>query len=258
MKAACIITSVCILFSFGCELPQKVEKRKKLVIVLCDVSASTTQYHLKNASDGRLGKLKYYVEKIPRWEIYPLESQIHYYPVSNNLLSPPVGEVAYNIKLKSQLNKEIKKVDSTLAVIQSQLDILALKNMQSSCIQLSIKRVIRRFWELVDDTYDNELIIVSDMLECCGGVKMDGSNLNNAKALQGAIARFETSNTDVDATSLNLNIKVIINTPEMGENYELVEAGWRRWFSKIGVESSNVVFYTDDPKIPGNPYLDKF
>jgi hypothetical protein len=87
---------------------------------------------------------------------------------------------------------------------------------------------------------------------------MDGSNFNNTKALQVAIARFETSNTDVDATSLNLNIKVIINTPEMGENYELVEAGWRRWFSKIGIESSNVVFYTDDPKIPDNPYLDKF
>lgn len=226
------------------------EEQKSRVMILCDASGSVTTTSSGSDLSGRLNKLKYYVKKIPKW--YPIGSEFFFYPVSDNLLSDKLGEVvSYNIKRRSQLNPEKHKVDSLTNNICTEINVLSA-NTHNSCILLSVKRAINKLNELpLDSMFRNELIIISDMIESCE-IKM--STVNTAQ-LNMAITQFEAANPNINATNLNLKVTVIINSPGMGEQFELIRDVWHYWFSKIGVV--DIVFYTEEPNIPENKLLNK-
>lgn len=234
-------------------------EEKSRVIVLCDVSNSTTLLHSKDNAVGQLSNLKKYVGMIPKWELYPLGSDFFYYPVSDNLISEQLGtKVAYNIIRRSQLNPERERVDSLTTAINQEIDSLA-RNMKNSCILLSIKRAINRFNELARDNpgknYSNELIIVSDMLECCR--LSDTSEINmsvvSTARLNAAINTFQKDNPALDVKNLNLKVRVLINSPWMGSRFTTIQRSWEEWFSKLGVEKENLIVYTGEPDIKINP-----
>lgn len=239
----------------------RVPDKKARVIVLCDASNSTTLLHAESNMEGRLEKLKTYVKRVPKW--YSFESQVLYYPVSDNLVSEQLGPtVCYDIRMRSQLEPEKEKADSFENKINNGIDSMA-RNRPSSCILLSIKRAINRFNELArgetSPGYSNELVIISDMLESCrvsDTAEIRMSVLNTAR-LNAAIQQFGQENPVADISRLHLTVKVIINSPWMGSRFAAIQQSWENWFYKLGIQKENLFFYTDDPNTPENPLLRK-
>ena len=234
-------------------------KKKTRVIVLCDVSNSVTLNKSQSGKPGNLNRLKEYVKDIPDWNCFQLGSEIHFYPITNNLLSAPfIAPVIYNIPLKGKLLSEKKRVNSLKEVICLTIDSLA-KSDPSSCVLLSVKRAVIRFNELSRNNQDklsNELIIISDMLE---NSKMDKVRINmnviDADQLKAAIKTFEKQNPKLDATNLNLKVTVLINSPGMDLSYKSIEECWQKWFLSIGIKSDNLFFYTGKPDIQKHYFL---
>lgn len=255
IRVICLIISTVII---GCNKTKKNEERKSLVVVLCDASNSTTLINSEKSSIGRLEKLKYYVKKIPKW--YPFRSELYFYPISDNILSENIGGVvSYNVLKTSQLLNEKTRVDSLTTVISSEMDELATKT-KNSCILLSIQRAITVLNEKNNDDFDNELIIISDMLECCKGAENSDINLNvfDTNKLNEQIELFRKNNTSMNVESLNLKITVIINSPGMSSRYEKIREIWEKWFIKIGVKKDKISFNTSEPDTEENHLLNKF
>ncbi|MBK7391142.1 MAG: hypothetical protein IPI23_19355 [Bacteroidetes bacterium] len=63
-----------------------------------------------------------------------------------------------------------------------------------------------------------ELIIISDMLESCRFSDSLYINMSayNSEKLNMAITEFEKANSKIDLTDLNLKVRLIINSPGMG------------------------------------------
>lgn len=244
--------------------PYSKGQKKARVIVVCDASNSTTLLSSNSDKKGRLDKLKYYVNKIPKWEVYPFGSEIYYYPVSGNMISEPLGrcKICYNITRRSELESEKERVETLTNNVSQEIDVLA-RNTPNSCILLSICRSINRFYELKRDNpgedCQNELVIISDMEENC---KLSATTnicmtSNDTKKLSDAIGKFEKVDLKLAVSDLNLKVRVIVNTPWIGKDYDLIRAAWENWFYKIGVRKENLFIYTDEPGIHENPLLIK-
>lgn len=259
------ITSIYFLI-FGCSgcrnTHQSPEKQEKVrVVVLCDASNSIIQLQSGDKKTGRLNKLKDYVKRIPKW--YPFESVIYYYPVSNNLLSQTlISKISYNIKKTSQIEDEKQRVDDLTNELTLEIDSLAIKT-NNSCILISIQRAINFLHELklADKINENkyELIIISDMLECCMNTETTDINFNvrSLKKLNDEITSFDNENPTIDVSDLALKIKVLVNSPGMDDRFEAIKETWEKWFFKIGVKKDDLNFYTGEPEIEENKLLSR-
>lgn len=252
-----------VLFNNTCrEESHKTIFEKHRVIVVCDASNSTTLYFSKTRKkiNGGLEKLKYYTKIIPKW--YPFESEIYFYPVSDNVLSKQLGMVSYKIKKTNQLIPEKERVEKLTDVINDRIDTLATTT-SNSCILFSIKRAIIRMQEIKRDNpneaFTNELIIISDMLECCHISDTHTVNMSafNSSQLNSSIKEFEKVNSRIDIENLDLKVRVIINSPGMHDLFSNIKSTWENWFYKIGIKKENLIINTDEPEIKENPLLNR-
>ncbi|HMJ45957.1 MAG TPA: hypothetical protein VK498_01420 [Ferruginibacter sp.] len=212
------------------------------VVVICDTSNSSIQMEgNKNNQKWMLDQLKTYIREIPK--CYPLTSNIYYFSLSDNLASRPLGgsAISYNIKYKTRAEEQKKDFDIALEKVIINVDANS-KTKQNSCILFSIQRAIKVFQEKKlteeeDNCHNvNELIIISDMLECC---KRSSGTINfdiKGKELDNAITRMDNEKPSFDVSDLDLTVRVLQNTPNSGEDFEKIQAAWQRWFKKIGIK----------------------
>jgi len=237
-------------------LADRTAERKVKVIVLCDASNSVTR-----ESDNLhkvLRNIKIYVKELARH--YPFQSEIFCYPISDNLVSKQMGEaISYDIRTTAQLESEKKKVEGLLNQLDDRMDSLA-KRTANSCILLSIKRAISRLHEFGNapgGEYANELVIISDMIECCkvSDAKAVEMSVLNTSKLSEALKNFETTNTGLNLKDLDLTVRIFVNSPWMGDKFERIRKCWETWFYKMGLRPENLFIYTDDPHLKENRYL---
>ncbi|KAA2239854.1 hypothetical protein F0L74_27085 [Chitinophaga agrisoli] len=222
---------------------------KKRVIILSDVSNSVLLTGSPNKESGKLIKLKEYVKEIPGY--FPPGSELFYYPVSNNLVSPQLGEeIALRAQRRSELTAQRNRIDTETTKICVAIDDLAQRD-PSSCILLSVKRAIERFNELGKNQtgeYSNELVIISDMIECCkvpasGKINM---SVTDPAQLRNALSLFDKVNIgELDASNLGLRVTVLVNSPWAGVLYSDIKDAWRKKFIDIGIKPDSISFATD-------------
>ncbi len=234
------------LVLIGCGDEKEEIKDKYDVVVLCDVSNSTVSQRSKG-----LANLKTAIRKIPKY--YPIRTNFHYYPVSKNSISRRLADkvLVYDIDKSKQKSKQLRIMNQNMDRIDAELDSL-VKITKNSCILTSVKRALDEFDELQqtyaadenDSDYHHkyELIIISDMIECCKDSENAtiNFNVNDIPQLKKAIAAFESKNDQLNVGALDLKVWVFINSPGVDGFYKDIEQAWKKWFQKIGV--ANVVF----------------
>jgi hypothetical protein len=241
--------------------PSEADSRPAHVVILCDVSMSVSEQG--KPTTEAMACIRAMISNCQQLlRHYPPGSRLIYYLIASNAY--PKAFLDFNTPVVYQTNKyDVQDtLESESKLLKHDLDSAAANSEHNSCILTSIAHGYDQLAAMSrdqSDTFTNEMIVFSDMLEQCplnptGNINM---NLRSTQLLDPAqFSKFTTYKGDNTWRTLNAKLHIIMNTPYMTpQTAGQIRTTWKAVFRNMLGDASNQVSFDDNPEFkPAEDY----